>query len=96
MFWFTTVPNRTGATRTRTDTTVTALTFQCVQEITATKPAGADAEDPSVYQVARGTLRLEFHLLFLRLPNAGAGGEDIVIGIKELQRHATKVWLSLD
>lgn len=75
--------------RTRGSGTTTFWTPERVQDITVTKPPGADRRDPAVYQVASGPLRFEFRLLFLRPPNAGY--RDVEIGVEALE----KVWTSL-
>ncbi|KAK7424782.1 hypothetical protein QQX98_000366 [Neonectria punicea] len=82
---------RPGATTTRA-AAIQQPEPTCTQVITI-------IEDPSnsmSYNVTRGALRLEFHLLFLRQPRQGEGegeGEgDIVISTQELQEYTGKVW----
>ncbi|KAK0731526.1 hypothetical protein B0H67DRAFT_76887 [Lasiosphaeris hirsuta] len=56
----------------------------CVQEITIDWTDGTAAEIPASNIVTRGDLRLEFHLLFLRPPEAPRE-HDILITIQRLQ-----------
>ncbi|KAK7408560.1 hypothetical protein QQX98_009265 [Neonectria punicea] len=77
---------RPGATTTRA---AAQLQPTCTQVITITE----DPSNPLSYNVTRGALRLEFHLLFLRQPRQGEG--DVVISIQQLQEYAGDVWYTL-
>ncbi|KPM34887.1 hypothetical protein AK830_g11685 [Neonectria ditissima] len=63
----------------------------CTQVITITE----DPNHPTSYNVTRGALRLEFHLLFLRQPRQQEGEGDIVISTEELQEYAASVWCTV-
>lgn len=58
---------------------------ECDQVITITRNTG----NPVSYNITSGDLRLEFHLLFLRQPNAGES--DIIIGVQHLIEYAENV-----
>ncbi|KAK7416213.1 hypothetical protein QQZ08_012091 [Neonectria magnoliae] len=81
---------RPGATMTRAAARAMQLVPTCTQAITITE----NPSNPLSYNVTRGALRLEFHLLFLRQPRQGEGeGEgDIVISIQQLQAYAARFW----
>ena len=59
------------------------------QEITITRNTGTI---PTTYNVARGTLTLSFHLLFLRNPDPIRGEGDLVWSIAQMEEYAERVW----
>ncbi|KAK7429761.1 hypothetical protein QQZ08_003787 [Neonectria magnoliae] len=77
---------RPGATMTRAAARAMQLEPTCTQATIITE----DPSNPSSYNVTRGAVRLEFHLLFLRQPRQGEG--DVVISIQQLQEYARDVW----
>jgi hypothetical protein len=73
------------------------LVPDCNQLITIIRNPGITDTDPhrfhpTSYTVTRGTLRLEFNLLFLSQPDQGQGQGDIVISVQDLQEYAGEVW----
>ena len=71
--------------------TRSATTFRpdCAQEIIITWAPGL-VNTPVSHIVTRGTLRLEFNLLFLRPPGPAEG--DFLITVPRLQVWASQVW----
>jgi hypothetical protein len=76
---------RTGATLTRW---ASALQPVCRQRITINRDRSTS---PPTYHTVRGALVLEFRLLFLRDPTPQEGG-DFIIGVRDLERFAERVW----
>ncbi|KAH6982932.1 hypothetical protein BKA56DRAFT_614949 [Ilyonectria sp. MPI-CAGE-AT-0026] len=84
--WVEVVQTREGATNTRAAAEPQPARDQV---ITITQNPG----NPVSYNITSGDLRLEFRLLFLRLPTGAE--QDIIIDAQRLRQYAAKVWTAV-